>query len=73
MLLKPWQTPQSDKVPDQGWTGRAFTWTLSLQAGMLTALHQEFGEKSVFLRQPRLLDSSWIQLGVFEYLIKHLT
>lgn len=60
MLLKPWQTPQSDKVPDQGWTGRAFTSSLSLQAGMLTALHQEFGEKSVFSDSP----ISWIHRGV---------
>lgn len=57
VLLKPWQTPQSDKVPDQGWTGRAFTWSLSLQAGMLTALHQEFGEKSVFFSDSPV---SWI-------------
>lgn len=66
MLLKPRQTPQSDKVPDQGWTDRAFTLSLSLQAGMLTALHQEFGEKSVFSDSP-------VSVGFFESLIKHLT
>lgn len=61
MLLKPWQTPQSDKVLDQGWTGRAFTLSLSLQVGMLTALHQEFGKKSVFFSDNPV---SWIHHGV---------
>lgn len=50
----------SVKVPDQGWTGRAFTLSLSLQAGMLTALHQEFGEKSIFSDSP----VSWIHQGL---------
>lgn len=50
----------SVKVPDQGWTGLAFAVSLSLQAGVLTALHQEFGEKSVISDSP----VSWIHHGV---------